>query len=45
VGEVVDEGELTEVVEQVQPDVLILAMNEPRRVWASAAFSWGAIPR
>ena len=28
VGEVVDEGELTEVVEQVQPDVLILAINK-----------------
>ena len=28
VGEVADEHELTEVVEQVQPDVLILAINK-----------------
>ena len=31
VGEVADDGDLTEMVEQVQPDVLILAMDEPER--------------
>jgi len=35
VGEVVDEGELTEVVEQVQPDVLILAMTRTQKSLAS----------
>ncbi len=29
VGEVADEDQLVEAVEQVQPDVLILAMDEP----------------
>jgi len=45
VGEVVDEGELTEAVEQVQPDVLILAMNEPERSLGKCGFLLGRYPQ
>ncbi|MFZ0418032.1 MAG: hypothetical protein WAM04_07995 [Candidatus Sulfotelmatobacter sp.] len=45
VGEVVDEGELTEVVEQVQPDVLILAMSETQRSLGQCGFLLGRYPQ
>jgi hypothetical protein len=45
VGEVVDEGELTEVVEQVQPDVLILAMNETQKSLGQCGFLLGRYPQ
>jgi hypothetical protein len=44
VGEVVNEGELTEVVEQVQPDVLILAMNDPEKSLGQCGFLLGRYP-
>lgn len=45
VGEVADEGDLTEVVEQVQPDVLILAMNEPEKSLGQCGFLLGRYPQ
>jgi hypothetical protein len=45
VGEVIDEGELTEVVEQVQPDVLILAMNDPEKSLGQCGFLLGRYPQ
>lgn len=45
VGEVVNEGELTEVVEQVQPDVLILAMNDPEKSLGQCGFLLGRYPQ
>jgi len=41
----VDEGELTEVVEQVQPDVLILAMErDPQKSLGQCGFLLGLSP-
>jgi hypothetical protein len=45
VGEVVNESELTEVVEQVQPDVLILAMNDPEKSLGQCGFLLGRYPQ
>src|SRR5258708_11556086 len=45
VGEVGDDGDLTEVVEQVQPDVLILAMNEPEKSLGQCGFLLGRYPQ
>ena len=45
VGEVVDEGDLIEVVEQVQPDVLILAMDEPQKSLGQCGFLLGRYPQ
>jgi len=45
VGEVADEGDLTEVVEQVQPDVLILAMNEQEKSLGLCGFLLGRYPQ
>ena len=45
VGEVADEGNLTEVVEQVQPDVLILAMDEPLKRVSQCGFLLGRYPQ
>jgi AmiR/NasT family two-component response regulator len=45
VGEVADERELTEVVEQVQPDVLILAMNEHEKSLGQCGFLLGRYPQ
>jgi AmiR/NasT family two-component response regulator len=42
---VVNEGELTEVVEQVQPDVLILAMNDPEKSLGQCGFLLGRYPQ
>ena len=44
VGEVGDEGDLTEVVEQVRPDVLILAMEEPEKRPSQCGFLLGRYP-
>ncbi|MHB8217451.1 MAG: helix-turn-helix domain-containing protein [Candidatus Sulfotelmatobacter sp.] len=45
VGEVADEGDLTEIVEQVQPDVLILSMNEPEKSLGQCGFLLGRYPQ
>jgi chemotaxis response regulator CheB len=44
VGEVRNEGDLTEVVEQVQPDVLIIAMDEPEKRLGQCGFLLGRHP-
>src|ERR1700692_4492720 len=44
-GEVADEGDLTEIVEQVQPDVLILSMNEPEKSLGQCGFLLGRYPQ
>lgn len=45
VGEVADEDQLIEVVEQVQPDVLILAMDEPEKRIGQCGFLLGRYPQ
>jgi DNA-binding NarL/FixJ family response regulator len=45
VGEVADESDLTEIVEQVQPDVLILAMSEPEKSLGLCGFLLGRYPQ
>jgi len=45
VGEVEDAGSLTERVEQVQPDVLILEMDEPERRLGQCGFLLGRYPQ
>jgi AmiR/NasT family two-component response regulator len=45
VGEVADEDQLIEVVEQVQPDVLILAMDEPEKRLGQCGFLLGRFPQ
>ena len=45
VGEVADERDLTEVVEQVQPDVVILAMNEQEKSLGLCGFLLGRYPQ
>ena len=45
VGEVADEDHLIEVVEQVQPDVLILAMDEPEKRVGQCGFLLGRYPQ
>jgi len=44
VGEVGNEGELTEAVEQVRPDVLVLAMEEPEKRPSQCGFLLGRYP-
>jgi len=44
VGEVGDDGDLTEAVEQVRPDVLILALEEPERRPSQCGFLLGRYP-
>jgi AmiR/NasT family two-component response regulator len=44
VGEVADGCDLTEAVEQVQPDVLILAMDEPEKRMGQCGFLLGRYP-
>ncbi|MGB7600554.1 MAG: hypothetical protein WBM24_09630 [Candidatus Sulfotelmatobacter sp.] len=44
VGEVQDEGELAEIVEQVLPDVLIIAMDEPEKRLGRCGFLLGRHP-
>ncbi len=45
VGEVPDGGNLTEMVEQVQPDVLILALDEPEKRLGHCGFLLGRYPQ
>jgi AmiR/NasT family two-component response regulator len=45
VGEVIDESDLNEIVEQTQPDVLILALEEPERPRGQCGFLLGRYPR
>ena len=45
VGEVVDDSDLNEIVEQTQPDVLILALEEPERPRGQCGFLLGRYPR
>lgn len=45
VGEVADEDQLIEIVEQVQPDVLILAMDEPEKRVGQCGFLLGRYPQ
>jgi AmiR/NasT family two-component response regulator len=45
VGEVADGDDLTEMVEQVQPDVLILAMEEPQKRLGQCGFLLGRYPK
>jgi AmiR/NasT family two-component response regulator len=44
VGEIRDDSDLTEVVEQVRPDVLILAMEEPEKRPSQCGFLLGRYP-
>jgi AmiR/NasT family two-component response regulator len=45
VGEVADESELTDAVEQVHPDVLILAMSDPEKSLGRCGFLIGRHPQ
>ena len=45
VGEVADDSNLTEVVEQVQPDVLILSIEEKKKGLALCGFLLGRYPQ
>jgi chemotaxis response regulator CheB len=45
VGEVADEDQLVEAVEQVQPDVLILAMDDPEKRVGQCGFLLGRYPQ
>jgi chemotaxis response regulator CheB len=45
VGEVADEDQLIEVVEQVQPDVLILTMDESEKRVGQCGFLLGRFPQ
>ena len=45
VGEVVDDSDLNEIVEQTQPDVLILALEEPERPLGQCGFLLGRYRR
>ena len=44
VGEVADDGELTEAVEQARPDVLILAMDKREKRLSQCGFLLGRYP-
>jgi chemotaxis response regulator CheB len=45
VGEVVNEDDLNDMVEQTQPDVLILSLEEPERSLGKCGFLLGRYPR
>jgi AmiR/NasT family two-component response regulator len=45
VGEVANEKDLNDIVEQTQPDVLILALEEPDRPLDKCGFLLGRYPR
>ena len=45
VGEVVNESDLNDIVEQTRPDVLILALEEPERPLGKCGFLLGRYPR
>jgi chemotaxis response regulator CheB len=44
VGEVLNEGELTHAVDEVQPDVLILALDDPQERNVQCGFLLGRYP-
>ncbi len=44
VGEVRNENELTDIVEQVEPDVLIITMDEPEKRLGQCGFLLGRHP-
>lgn len=44
VGELAEGSDLTEAIEQVQPDVLILAMDEPEKRMGQCGFLLGRYP-
>lgn len=44
VGEVTDDGELNDMVEQTQPDVLIVSLEEPERPLGQCGFLLGRYP-
>lgn len=44
VGEIGDEGGLAEVIEQVRPDVLIVAMDDPEKRLGQCGFLLGRYP-
>jgi len=45
VGEVINEKDLNDIVDQTQPDVLILALEEPERPLGQCGFLLGRYPR
>ncbi len=45
VGEVTDERDLNDIVEQTQPDVLILALDDPEKPLVKCGFLLGQYPR
>jgi len=45
VGEVVNEEDLNDIVEDTQPDVLIVALEEPERPLGRCGFLLGRYPR
>jgi chemotaxis response regulator CheB len=45
VGEVIEESDLTEIVEEVQPDALILTLDNPEEHSALCGFLLGRFPR
>jgi AmiR/NasT family two-component response regulator len=45
VGEVINENDLNDIVDQTQPDVLILALEEPERPLGQCGFLLGRYPR
>ncbi len=45
VGEVANESDLNDIVEQTQPDVLILALKEPENPLGQCGFLLGRYPR
>jgi chemotaxis response regulator CheB len=45
VGEVVNEDQLNEIVEEVQPDVLILALEQPEKRNVQCGFLLGRYPQ
>lgn len=44
VGEVTEDGELNDMVEQTQPDVLIVSLEEPERPLGQCGFLLGRYP-
>ena len=45
VGEVLNEKDLNDIVEQTQPDVLILSLDEPEKPLGKCGFLLGRYPR
>ncbi|HEY1678521.1 MAG TPA: hypothetical protein VGG04_12475 [Candidatus Sulfotelmatobacter sp.] len=45
IGEVVNDNDLNDIVEQTQPDVLIITLNEPEKPLGQCGFLLGRYPR